>query len=500
MQSQKIFDLLVIGGGINGSGIAADAAGRGLSVVLCEQNDLGSGTSSLSTKLIHGGLRYLEQHDFKLVHEALNEREILLRKAPHLISPLRFIIPYEPGLRPRWLIRLGLWLYDHLGKRMSLPASKSVDLLPNTPFGAPLILNNPHGFAFTDCWVDDARLVIANALAAAELGAEILPRTQVIDLHVNKGIWEIQILDKITGQQSILKARTLINATGPWIQSFIQSQPLLTLKHPIRLVRGSHLIVPKRYEGDHAYLIQHADGRIVFVIPYEQDFTLIGTTEVDTPHSPEEAKITQEEIDYLIRLFNPHFHHKITRNDIIWHYSGVRPLIDSAAGASTELSREYHLELQQVEGAPILSVYGGKLTTYRTLAQRAVNQIVAFFPGHYPAWTGSAPLPGGDLPEGNFHDFLNGLNRQYPWVPPSMRERLARQYGTRIHRVLEGATSLADLGEYFGADCYEQELRYLIKDEWAQTLDDLLYRRTKLGLHLNSEEKMKISDWLDRQF
>lgn len=498
MQSGKIFDLLVIGGGINGTGIALDAAGRGLSVILCEQNDLGSGTSSASTKLIHGGLRYLEQYDFGLVREALTEREVLLRKAPHLIRPLRFVIPYEPGLRPKWMIQLGLWIYDHLGKDCTLPRSTRLDLHKEPNYGKPLALNTDTAFAFSDCWVDDARLVIANALGAAQLGARIHPHAQVTALQPNNGIWQVNALDKITRNNYTISARSVINATGPWIKLFIENQPALRLHHQVRLVRGSHIIVPKRYEGDHAYLIQHPDGRVVFVIPYENEFTLIGTTEVATQDSPDQVKITDEEKDYLIALFNAQFDREITRDDILWEYSGVRPLVDDQGSSSSKLSRDYLLETQIMQGVPILSVYGGKITTYRTLAEAAITQLSRHFPKTLKPWTAHSTLPGGDLPEGSFDLFYGMLQQQYPWVPKFMLLRLARQYGTRIHNVLSEADSLDNLGQHFGADCYEQELQYLVDHEWARTTNDLLFRRTKLGLHLSSEAVEKIQHWLNR--
>ncbi len=496
MDKTKINDLLVIGGGINGTGIALDAAGRGLSVVLCEQNDLASGTSSQSTKLIHGGLRYLEQYDFKLVRESLNEREVLLKKAPHLISPLRFIIPYEPALRPYWMIRLGLWIYDHLGKECTLKPSEGIRLSPDSTIGKPLISKYKKGFAFSDCWVDDARLVISNAIAAAELKAEIRNYTEVKRLRPANGLWEVLIHNKINNTDETLFAKAIVNATGPWIKQFIEGQEALHLHHSIRLVRGSHIIVPKRYEGDHAYLIQHPDGRIVFVIPYENAFTLIGTTEFDTQEPLDAVKISSEEIQYLIDLTNQHFEKKISPSDIVWQYSGVRPLVDSQAKSSTLLSREYLLETEVIEGAPVLSVYGGKITTYRTLAQAAVDKLRPFFPGDFRAWTDGLHLPGGDLPYKSFDYFLSALALQYPWLPLPMLTRMAHQYGSRIHRVLSGANSLEELGQYFGADCYEKELRYLIEEEWAHTAEDLLYRRTKLGLHLSEQAKLSIKTWL----
>lgn len=493
MDSGKIFDLLVIGGGINGTGIALDAAGRGLSVVLCEKNDLGSGTSSASTKLIHGGLRYLEHYDFKLVREALNEREVLLKKAPHLISPLRLVIPYHPSHRPKWMIQLGLWLYDHLGKRCTLPKSKKIDLKSHPTYAQALVPGITTGFAFSDCWVDDARLVIANAIGAVENSALIKPYCEVTALTAVNGYWLADVYDAKRRKSDKIHARAVVNATGPWVSNFKGERDL-------RLVRGSHIVVPKQYSEDHAYLIQHTDGRVIFVIPYENDFTLIGTTEIDTDAPPDSVKISQDEIQYLIAVFNQNFKHKINPEDIVWSYSGVRPLIDEKITHSSALSRDYVFDIKSENSAPILTVYGGKITTYRTLAEAAVNELRRFFTGDYLPWTSKVPLPGGDISETSFTGFLESLSKQYHWVPAPMLKRLAKQYGTRIHKVLTGASSLQDLGQNFGADCYEQELLYLIHHEWARTSDDLLYRRTKLGLHLSAEEKNKINDWLKQTF
>jgi len=394
------------------------------------------------------------------------------------------------------MIRLGLWIYDHLGKNCTLKPSEGIGLSSDSPYGQPLIKKYTKGFAFSDCWVDDARLVIANAIGAAELKADIRNYTEVKSLKVVDGVWEILIHDKIKNSDQTIFAKTLVNATGPWIKQFIEGQAALRLHHSIRLVRGSHIIIPKCFEGDHAYLIQHPDGRIVFVIPYENNFTLIGTTKFDSNEALDSVKISPEEIDYLINLFNEHFEHKISRSDIVWNYAGVRPLIDSKAKTSTVLSREYLLETEIIHDAPILSVYGGKITTYRTLAEAAVNKLHPFFPIDFRPWTDGLHLPGGDLPYKSFSFFLTALAVQYPWVPLPMLTRLAHQYGSRIHLVLSGANSLNDLGQYFDADCYEKELVYLIEHEWAHTAEDLLFRRTKLGLHLSEEATVKIKTWL----
>ena len=496
MGNEKVFDLLVIGGGINGAGIALDAAGRGLSVILCEQHDLGSGTSSSSTKLIHGGLRYLEHYDFKLVHEALLEREILMRKAPHLISPKRFIIPYEPHQRPKWMIQLGLWLYDRLGKHSTLKPSQRINLYPDNPYAKPLKAPSSTAFAYSDCWVDDARLVIVNALAATQLGAVISPYTEVTLIEKEGKHWRVTTVNKLTREEIIHRAQALVNATGPWIKSFIEKEPLLKLQHRVRLVRGSHIVVPKRYEGDHCYMIQNSDHRVVFVIPYEKDYTLIGTTEEDCEQPSDKPQISETERCYLIDLFNTHFTKTIHHRDIVWEYAGIRPLVDREHSKSTDLSRDYHLEVQEVEGSPILSVYGGKITTYRTLAEKAVNKLSHYFPRASGPWTAEAPLPGADGLNFKFDTFLADQQQRYPWLPQSMLCRMAHQYGTRLNLILNGSHSLDDLGQHFGADCYEKELRYLIDYEWARSLDDLLFRRTKLALHLTPQERSKINDWL----
>lgn len=496
MNSGKIFDLLIIGGGINGVGIARDAAGRGYSVALCEQNDLGSGTSSASTKLIHGGLRYLEHYHFKMVREALTERENLMHIAPHLISPLQFIIPHQAEHRPRWMIQIGLWLYDHLAKRRTLPASKTLKLNKDTVLGAPLSGFRDSCFSYYDCWVDDARLVVANALDAAEHGALIYPRTQVLQVESESGLWSAHVSDKMTRQNFTLQARCIINATGPWVEQFILEQKSLESKHPLRLVKGSHIVVPKQYEGEHAYVIQHEDKRLIFVIPFENDYTLIGTTEIDVD-TLENIDIEQQEIDYLLSTFNQHFESHVDSSDIIWHFSGVRPLLDGNAESSA-LSRDYFLSVDQVNRAPILSVYGGKITTYRAVSETVVNQVAALFHSKKPDWTKTTPLPGGDFDGHTFEDMLHLINQQYPWLPEPMMLRLLHQYGTRIHNVIGQADSLDDLGKHFGADLYEKELQYLIKHEWAQTSDDVLFRRTKLGLRLTDTEKEAVKSWLNQ--
>jgi glycerol-3-phosphate dehydrogenase len=479
----KIDDLLVIGGGINGAGIAADAAGRGLSVSLCEKNDLASGTSSASTKLIHGGLRYLEQGEFRLVHEALDEREVLMAKAPHLISPLSFVIPYEKQLRPRWLIQLGLWIYDHLGQRVTLPKSRRLKF-KNNDYGAPLQPSLTDGFIYSDCWVDDARLVLANALAAQSLGARIFTYTEVTSTEAINGIWHVIVYDKITQKSDTLYAKALVKATGPWMDD---------PEFKLQLVKGSHIIVPEVYTGDQAYLIQHTDNRVIFVIPYEHHFTLIGTTDVLYQGSPDHVHIDTDEKEYLINAFNQYFKKTLTVEDIVADYAGVRPLVSEGKDNPSETSREYTLIVKESNLAPQLTVLGGKITTFRTLAEHSVDALNPFFPEMKPAWTKYAPLPGGDIDD--FNAFLNTMADRYPFLSRDEVVRFAHLYGTHMEKLLDGVRSTIDMGEYFGSGCYERELQYGIDNEWVKTPQDFLYRRTKLYLHVTPEQRERIERW-----
>ena len=479
----KIDDLLVIGGGINGAGIAADAAGRGLSVTLCEQNDLASGTSSASTKLIHGGLRYLEQGEFRLVHEALNEREVLMRKAPQLISPLSFVIPYQEQLRPRWLIQLGLWLYDHLGRRVTLPKSKRLNFADNA-YGAPLKPSLTDGFIYSDCWVDDARLVLANALAAQSLGAHIHTYTEVTSTTATNGIWHVTIYNKFTKKSDTLYAKALVKATGPWLHD---------PDFKLQLVKGSHIIVPQVYDGDQAYLMQHSDNRVIFVIPYEHHFTLIGTTDVLYEGEPEHVQIDEDEKAYLVDAFNQYFKKSLTIGDIVADYSGVRPLVAENNDNPSQTSREYMLVVKETNLAPQLEVLGGKITTYRTLAEHALKSFAKYFPNMKPAWTKSTPLPGGDMDD--FNAFVIMMAGRYPFLSRDEVTRLAHLYGTQMEKLLESVRSKSDLGEYFGAGCYERELKYSIEHEWVKRAEDFLYRRTKLYLLLTPIERERVERW-----
>lgn len=481
----KIYDILVIGGGINGTGIACDAAGRRLSVALCEQNDLASGTSSASTKLIHGGLRYLEQGEFRLVHEALNEREVLMAKAPHLISPLTLVLPHSKQLRPRWMLRLGLWLYDHLGRRVTLPKSRHV-AFHHTLMGEPLKPSFTDGFTFSDCWVDDARLVVANAQAAQQHGADILTQTAVEQVHVVDNQWHVDVYDKTTEQRRTVCARVLVDATGPWLN---QSEKRLTLS------KGSHIIVRQTYPGTHAYLIQHTDNRVIFVIPYEKHFTLIGTTDVFYHGNLSHVEIDAAEQTYLLDAYNAYFKQALTADDVVSSYAGVRPLLDDGSDNLAQTTREYLLPLTLRDNAPLLSVLGGKLTTYRTLAEQAMEKLAPFFPHMGPVWTKQAPLPGGDLPGKSLEGYIGLLSTQFPYLTTAEITRLAHLYGSNVEKMLAGCVSKNDLGEYFGAGCYEKELRYAMEHEWVKKPEDFLYRRTKLYLPLSREEQKRIVDW-----
>jgi glycerol-3-phosphate dehydrogenase len=505
MEAVQDCDLLVIGGGINGAGIARDAAGRGLNVILCEQGDLAQHTSSASTKLIHGGLRYLEHREFALVRKALREREVLLAAAPHIIWPLRFVMPHrdpdgDSRARPAWLIRAGLFLYDRLGGRQRLPPSHGVRLHAH-PAGAPLDPALRRGFVYSDCWVQDARLVIANARDAAERGASVRPRTRCVAVQRGAEAWTATLDPSASpggeGGAYRIRARALVNAAGPWVQGFADEATPAASPAAMQLVKGSHIVVPRLYPGDHAYLFQHSDGRVIFAIPYEQAFTLIGTTEVTYTGEPGEATITPEEVDYLCDAVNRYFAEPVRASDVVATYAGVRPLHGAAANADTSaVSRDYALELDTAGGATLLTVLGGKLTTHRVMAQEAVDRLAPVLGSGCGAWTAGAPLPGGDLPGGDFAAFLAGVQRRHPWLPEGTAWRLARNYGTRIERVLAGARELADLGECLGADLYEAELRYLVAAEWAQRAEDVLWRRTKLGLVTGAEETARVQHWL----
>lgn len=484
------YDLVVVGGGINGVGIAVDAAGRGLSVLLAEQGDLGGATSSASSKLIHGGLRYLEQFEFRLVREALKEREVLLAKAGHIVWPQRFVLPQVPGGRSGLLLRAGLFLYDHLGGRRRIPASGTLDLNRDAA-GRPLRPELASGFTYWDCRVDDARLVVLNARAAAEKGAVIEPRTRVERIVAEAGQWRV-VLKGRDGMREV-HARAVVNAAGPWVQTVADEVDAgrAHALEPLRLVKGSHIVVPRLRGAEDAYLCQSADGRVVFAIPYEDSFTLIGTTDVPYEGDPAAVHITREEEDYLLDITAKFFCAPPTRADIVWSYAGVRPLYDGDAGAeASKVTREYRFELTAGPGKPpLLTVLGGKLTTYRKLAEAALAKLAPYLPPMQPAWTASAPLPGGDLGEGGLRGFTLRLCRSRPGFDSVFLTRLCRRYGTLVHEVLGDARSEADLGQALGGGLTEAEVLYLIEWEWARAPDDVLWRRTKCGLHMTAEER-----------
>ena len=488
------FDLLVVGGGINGVGIARDAAGRGLSVCLCERDDLAAHTSSSSTKLIHGGLRYLEQYEFALVGKALAEREVLLRAAPHIIWPLRFVLPHQSHLRPAWMIRLGLFLYDNLGRgRRTLPGSRRV-ALKHHESGPPLRDEFHTGFVYSDAWVQDARLVVLNAMDAMERGATIFTRTRCVNAARDADGWTVQ-LESPRGELSTIKAKVLVNATGPWAVQFLDQVAKVGHDHALRLVKGSHIVVPRMFEHDHAYIFQQPDRRIVFAIPYEHEFTLIGTTDLDYRSDPATPHIDDEETRYLCDAVNRYFKRSISPADVVWSYSGVRPLLDDEEGNASEVTRDYLLELDQQGGAALLNVFGGKLTTYRKLAEEAMDRLAPLFPTASEAWTAKGhPLPGGERRDVDV--LQRELQSSHPWLPESLAWRLVHSYGSRSTRILGQARSLQDLGEHFGADLYQAEVDYLRALEWAVDATDVLWRRSKLGLRFSVAEVARLTAYL----
>ncbi|WFL77821.1 glycerol-3-phosphate dehydrogenase [Altererythrobacter arenosus] len=484
------FDLLIIGGGINGAGIARDAAGRGAKVLLVEKDDLAAHTSSASTKLVHGGLRYLEHFEFRLVRESLIERERLLRIAPHIIWPLRFVLPHDKGLRPKWMLRLGLFLYDNLGGRKLLPPTSTVDLR-RYPHSEILEDRLTRGFEYSDCWVEDARLVVLNCMDARESGADIRTRTECIALERGKDRWTARLRDR--HGESEVSARIVVNAAGPWVDEVLGRAIPDKPHQNLRLVKGSHLVFPKLYEGRHAYIFQNRDNRIVFAIPYEREFTLVGTTDVLFKDDPDLVRISDEEKRYICDAINEYLKVDVTHHQAIWDYSGVRPLYEDNSANNSTVTRDYVFELDDTERAPpILSVFGGKLTTYRKLAEHALEKLGGL---DGEAWTANSPLPGGDIDPARFdHEFAETMAR-FPWFGPEGVRRLMRAYGTRIERVLGGARSTDDLGEHMGGDLYEAELEYLVREEFAQGAEDVLWRRSKLGLHLDSAAQQRVADW-----
>lgn len=485
-----VYDLAIIGGGVNGAGIARDAAGRGLSVLLLEQNDLASGTSSASTKLIHGGLRYLEYHEFRLVRESLAEREVLLRAAPHIIRPLRFVLPHHAGLRPWWMLRAGLFLYDHLGGRRILPPTHTLDLRRD-PAGAPLQPRYTRAFEYSDCQVDDSRLVVLCARDAAARGAQVRTRTRCRAARRVDGQWQLSL--QTTGQTQEAAARVLVNAAGPWVVRVLQDVIGDNEPRRIRLVKGSHLVTRRLFEHDRSYIFQNADGRICFAIPYEDDFTLIGTTDEDYAGDPAAVSITPEEEAYLLAAVSDYFRRPVTSSDIVWRYAGVRSLQDDGASSAQQATRDYALDLKGEP--PLLSVFGGKITTFRRLAEAAMARLAPFFPGLRAAWTQSARLPGGDFPPDGAAALRAELQNRYEFLAGSTVCRLARSYGTVAADMLGDARSVADLGQGFGADLTEREVNWLIRTEWARTAEDALWRRSKLGLRLSEHEQSALAQW-----
>ena len=488
----ETYDLLVVGGGINGVGIARDAAGRGLRVLLVEKDDLASHTSSASTKLVHGGLRYLEHYEFRLVRESLQEREVLLRNAPHIIWPLRFVMPHMPEMRPRWMLRLGLALYDRLGGKSVLPKSHRVDLT-QPPHRAVLQDRLTTGFEYSDCWVEDARLVVLNAMAARESGADIRTRTECVALERGTDSWTATLRE--AEGESRVTARALVNAAGPFVDRVAKAALGAGTPAHLRLVKGSHIIVPRAFVGEHAYLFQQPDQRIVFAIPYERSFTLIGTTDLLYDGDLDRVEISQDERDYLRAAASTYFRSGIADDEIVHAYSGVRPLYEDDAASHSTVTRDYAFELEAQGGAPILSIYGGKITTYRKLAEHALAKLGKAMPVASERWTADAPLPGGDMEGSDFARFLWQASERYAWVPPEMLLRLARAYGTRLDRVLGDAASLGDLGAHFGGDLYAAELEYLHAQEFARSAEDVLWRRSKLGLHLGAQAHDAVARW-----
>ena len=484
-------DLFIIGGGINGCGIARDAVGRGLSVTLAEKADLASGTSSASTKLIHGGLRYLEHYEFRLVRESLIEREVLLRAAPHIIWPLRFILPHHAGLRPQWLLRLGLFLYDHIGGRKLLPGTRSVDLA-----GGPLKAQYTRGFEYSDCWVEDSRLVVLNAMAARAQGARILTRTEVVRAKRDRDFWTLTLRDTVNGALSEARARALVNAAGPWAGQVLASVIGARSSATIRLVKGSHIIVRRLYDHNRCYIFQNRDGRIVFAIPYEGDFTLIGTTDVDYRGDPGAVAISPQERAYLCEVASEYFARPVREEDIVHSYSGVRPLYDNGESDASSLTRDYVLDLDSGGGAPLLNIFGGKITTFRKLAEAALEKLQPILGFSAGPWTQSASLPGGEFPVEGFATLVERIRAAHPFLAEPHARRLARAYGTRALALLDGLGCVEDMGRHFGHDLYECEVRYLVENEWAQTATDILWRRSKLALHFAADERQRLMDWL----
>ena len=487
----ELYDIAVIGGGINGAGVARDAAGRGLKVLLAEQNDFASATSSASTKLIHGGLRYLEYYEFRLVSESLAEREVMLRIAPHIIWPLEFVLPHEKHLRPAWMIRSGLFLYDHIGGRTSLPKSRGVRLTPED-HGAGLKPEFSRGFAYYDAWVDDARLVVLTLSSARAHGATVLTRTRCTGARREGDIWRVALRDQASGTESEVHARILVNAAGPWVKNLLDRELNIDSPGQVRLVKGSHIVVPRIHDKRYAYILQNPDRRVVFLIPYEREFTLIGTTDVQVSDKDLPAAIAPDEIAYLCAAASRYSARAVTSEQVVWSYSGVRPLYDDGKADPSAITRDYVL-LLDAKGPPLLSIFGGKITTYRKLAEQVMEKLARWIPAH-PAWTHAEALPGGDFGGRDFAGVLAEFRARYSGLDPHWLARLLRRHGTLAGKILDNAKCEADLGENFGGGLYERELAYLIEYEWARSGEDVLWRRTKCGLHMNEAQRRRVAE------
>lgn len=495
IDTTRPYDLLIIGGGINGVGIARDAAGRGLKVLLCEQHDLAQHTSSASSKLVHGGLRYLEHFEFRLVRESLGEREVLLNAAPHIVHPMRFVMPHVPALRPAWMIRIGLFLYDYLARRDTLADSQAIDLR-KPPYNHGLQAGLSKGFIYSDCWVDDSRLVIANARAAADLGATILPRTSFVGAERVGAHWQVR-LQNSNGACEQLLCRTLINTAGPWSDKIINKIKYLRGAVKLRLVQGSHIIVPRIYDGEHAFILQNDDQRVIFVYPYEEHYTLIGTTDVAYRGDPGKCTASAMEIEYLCRAANRYFEGAIRATDVVWSYCGVRPLVDDGTSNVSEITRDYTLRIDGDAGTPpLLSVFGGKITTYRKLAEQVLEQLKPWFPNLTGSWTAKVPLPGGDLHGRTRQQYVAQLSAEHPAMPQALLQALVSRHGSLAPKVLGQAQTPAELGAHFGHTLYAREVDYCMNHEWARNAEDILWRRSKCGLHINSQQKQKLVDYV----
>jgi len=494
--TQTDFDVFIIGGGINGCGIARDAVGRGYSVGLAEKNDLASGTSSRTTKLIHGGFRYLEYYEFRLVREALGEREVLLNMAPHIIWPLRFVLPHHRGLRPAWLLRLGLFLYDHLGKRRLLPGTKTVDLKASA-VGKPLKPLFSMGFEYSDCWVNDARLVALTARDAADRGAVIETRTMCTAARRVGDHWEVTTHDAVRNITRTRTARLLVNAAGSWVDDMVQRAIGGSNKKNVRHVQGSHIVVPKLFEHDRAYIFQNADNRIIFAIPYEHDFTLIGTTDQDYAGDLDNIQISPKEIEYLCAAASEYFAKPVEAKDIVWTYSGVRPLYDDGATAAQEATRDYVLRVDgEANQPPLINIFGGKITTYRKLAEATLEKVQTLLGKKGQPWTAGSTLPGGDFKVGDYDLLVRDLHAAFPFLTKGHVARLARAYGTKAWNILGNVKTPADLGRNFGLSLFECEVAHLMDHEWAQSAEDVIWRRTKLGITMDRQQVSDLETWM----